>query len=70
MKKESYHGMTSEMASHKKIKGHAREKMRKIMLGEGAEIIEGNGKSDIKKKMEKLNRLKVEKKHNGHYMVF
>ena len=62
MKKESYHGMTSEMASHKKIKGHAREKMRKIMLGEGAEIIEGNGKSDIKKKDGKTESVKGGKK--------
>ena len=55
--------MTSEMASHKKIRGHAREKMRKIMLGEGAEIIEGNGKSDIKKKDGKTESVKGGKKN-------
>jgi hypothetical protein len=46
---KSRHAMTSEMASQKKTMGHTRERIRLSQLGEGAEIIKGNGKVDIKR---------------------
>lgn len=46
---KSRHAMTSEMASQKKKMGHTRERSRLSQLGEGAEIIKGNGKVDIKR---------------------
>jgi hypothetical protein len=45
---KSKHAMTSEVASQKKKLGHKREQSRLYQLGEGAEIIKGTGKSDIK----------------------
>ena len=41
--------MTSEQASKKKLKGHAREMIRKIQLGEDSTIIKGTGKADIRR---------------------
>ena len=47
MKKPGYHGMESQQASMKKKEGHRREYIRLSQLGEGAEIVKGNGKVDI-----------------------
>lgn len=45
--KTSKHAMTSEQASKKKLKGHAREMIRKTQLGEDSKLIKGTGKADI-----------------------
>lgn len=47
--KSSQHAMTSEVASQKKKKGHAREEIRLSQLGEGSEVIKGTGKADIRR---------------------
>jgi hypothetical protein len=45
--KVSFHGMTSEDASHKKKSGHKREFVRLLQLPEGSTIISGTTKVDI-----------------------
>ena len=58
MKKRGYHGMESQQASLKKKEGHKREYIRLSQLGEGAEIVPGNGKVDIIRPDEKTESVK------------
>jgi hypothetical protein len=60
--KTSPHAMTSEVASHKKKKGHARELLRTELLGEGSQVITGTGKADVIRKDGKTESVKGGKK--------
>ncbi len=60
--KNSQHGMTSEMASLKKISGHFREVKRLSNLDEGSVIVKGNGKVDILRNDGKTESVKGGKK--------